>query len=908
MPPAVPYCAYARVVLQPHPLEIQEVLCAIPGLRLHKGAYLVPHHALPLLAEQLKVLGLGFVSASWVKPQPQDASWEQVQNVLLAGKEARPEFLDGFLMSYQKEALCFGFAREGVHFWHPTGCLTGDTEIPINRAGKGYTLKLRDLVCRFNGGDAGNGRRWDPSIPTKAQCLKDGYVLLNTVHRAFPCGVKPVFRVQAGGKTIKATAEHPFFTADGEWKKLSELAAGDRILVRGKRQRRPEGDRKRKNHYVLVGVRHHPHASKVTTTLTAAKCVRGRYKPGHQVDIYRMPAHRLVVEAEMNQLSLEAFIQRCRTGGSALDGLHFLDPELHVHHVNGNHLDNRRENLVVMTEEEHLRAHANSGGWKAVALCVEAVTIDSIEPAGEEETFDLTMESPYNNYIANGFVVHNSGKTCSAILWSLLGPGPVVVVTRAAARFQYAREWERFTTLRPYVIRPASTMKKNAETLTTYLADKSSRRVVIAAWESLALYSDALTALRPGAIIWDEAHLGKSNKRYEALPLPELPEDPSEAIKVAADQEADARARGGFIKAEDNCRTLILPLENTAMAAAELSKVARRRVATTATPVKDRVRDLWAQLDLVEPWAWGSATVWMNRYADRKPGMYGGYDTRGSSNLPELQQRLRSVTHHIEYATTHRQLPPKRRQSVYIAPEDQLPPTAGFAKELKEAQKRGGTAVLEVKLQESASRKRKAVLGLVEDHVYAGGKVVLFTGRRRDVDALGELVRKCDAVKAKQAAVWAAHGDTSSEDRGNIVLDYMAHPGPCVLVGTGDSFGESLNMQDTDAALFVQLPYTPGQIRQWEGRFCRIGQKRPVNVYYVIAEGSVDEHVADILIRKLPAVEQVAKDAELAAAQDVLAGFDTQTDEASFAARILDKIARATAATTEESDDWTDDD
>ncbi|NBU17561.1 MAG: hypothetical protein EBS48_11255, partial [Actinobacteria bacterium] len=27
-------------------------------------------------------------------------------------------------------------------------------------------------------------------------------------------------------------------------------------------------------------------------------------------------------------------------------------------------------------------------------------------------------------------------------------------------------------------------------------------------------------------------------------------------------------------------------------------------------------------------------------------------------------------------------------------------------------------------------------------------------------------------------------------------------------------------MQDTDAALFVMLPYTPGQVRQWEGRFC----------------------------------------------------------------------------------------
>jgi hypothetical protein len=960
----------------------------------------------------------------------------------------------------------------------------------------------------------------------------------------------------------------------------------------------------------------------------------------------------------MNDISLEELIRRCREGGRALTGLTFLQPELHVHHANEDHRDNRLENLVVMAAQEHTAHHGNRTSWANVAIAAEISTVESIEPAGEEETFDLTMESPHNNYVANGFVVHNSGKTCSAILWSLLVPGPVIVITRAAARFQYAREWEKYTTCRPYVIRPASTMKKKSETFDQYLLSDEKRHVVVAAWESLQLYADKLVDMRPSAVIWDEAHLGKSSKRWESIPLPELPEDPKEAIKLALDQDAEARSRNGFISDNDGNRVMILPLDNTATAAARLARAAWRRCATTATPVKDRVRDLWAQLDIVEPDAWGSATCWLDRYClvaetpvlmgdgtyrpvgavqegdevigwsrangkrflhrtkviwtgtrqaevvqlrmesgrkiictrdhhwlqtrnpqvekqyrsvfeevgeadrtsrrklkalqplgaepqdvsglntaafklgylrgavdgdghtrirkekrlvltggghkgretrsgrklppryysvffnaaervhlervvtylrdlgmqttgikqksdnmyvvgvhgkksyrrimcsrsstaigsfrrgwlsgmydaegsydcisqykdvnpdvydylekslthfgfrtrlheegvfilggrwemlrffdlvrpalsrkvdavfarnpnfrfdvrapdriltafplksprtvvsiqtetgnyvaagygskncDRKPGTYGGYDTTGTSNLEELTGRLAKVTHHIAYTTTHRQLPPKRRQSVYVGAEDQIPPSAGFANELKKAQLRGATAVLEVKLAEAASRKRKAVLGIIEDHVYAGGKVVMFTGRRKDVDVLGELIRKSDAVKAKSAGVWAAHGENSSEERSNIVLEYMAHPGPCVLVGTGDSFGESLNMQDTDAALFVMLPYTPGQIRQWEGRFCRLGQKRPVTIYYVIAEGSVDEHVADILIRKLPAVEQVAKDEELAAAKDVIAGFDSQQSPDAFADKILAKIAKAAAQT--ESDD-----
>jgi hypothetical protein len=109
-------------------------------------------------------------------------------------------------------------------------------------------------------------------------------------------------------------------------------------------------------------------------------------------------------------------------------------------------------------------------------------------------------------------------------------------------------------------------------------------------------------------------------------------------------------------------------------------------------------------------------------------------------------------------------------------------------------------------------------------------------------------------------------------------------------------------MQDTDAALFVMLPYTPGQVRQWEGRFCRLGQKRPVTIYYVVAEGTVDEHVADILIRKLPAVEKVAKDEELAAAKDVIAGFDVREDDDTFADGLLSKIAAAEAISEDDLD------
>jgi len=616
MPPALPRCAHAKIVLRPHSSDVLNDLSALPGVKVVRGVYHVPYHAIELFGQRLTQHGVAFQSASWSRTPPEPVPWEKVEATFRAGGEVREFVLDGFLTQYQKEAIEFAFDRDGSHFWHATG----------------------------------------------------------------------------------------------------------------------------------------------------------------------------------------------------------------------------------------------------------------------------------------------AGKTLTAILFALLRPGPVVVVTRAAARQQYGREISRFTTCEPYVIRPVSELKKKAKRLEQYLDEKRDRHVIVIAWENLAQYADTLIALRPSCVVFDEAHLGKSSKRYESIPLAELSGDAQADMQLIVQQESDARAKGGFISDKDGVRVMIVPLDNIAMASARIARSAARRCATTATPVKDRVRDLWAQLDIVEPDAWGNSTCWLNRYADRKPGTYGGFDTTGSSNLEELAARLKSVVHQIPYTTTHRQLPPKRRQSVYVSPADQAKPSGGFAAEMKAASARGATAVLEVKLAEAASRKRNAVMGIIEDHVYAGGKVVIFTGRRKDCETLGEQVKKCEAVKKTSCPVWVAHGATSATLRQEIVDDYMAATTAAVLVATGDSFGESLNMQDTDAALFVMLPYTPGQVRQWEGRFCRLGQKRPVTIYYVIAEGTVDEHVADILIRKLPAVEKIAKDEELAAAKDVIAGFDTGVDDDTFANGLLSKIASAEAISEDDLD------
>jgi SNF2 family DNA or RNA helicase len=53
------------------------------------------------------------------------------------------------------------------------------------------------------------------------------------------------------------------------------------------------------------------------------------------------------------------------------------------------------------------------------------------------------------------------------------------------------------------------------------------------------------------------------------------------------------------------------------------------------------------------------------------------------------------------------------------------------------------------------------------------------------------------------------------------------------------------------------LPWTPEAIEQWEGRFVRRGMNRPVLIQYLVAEKTVDSHIEDLLLSKLPDVDDV---------------------------------------------------
>jgi len=98
-----------------------------------------------------------------------------------------------------------------------SGCLTGDAR--VLRADTGAETTIAELLV--------SGAEGVPVWSVDAN-LK---LVPRTITRVFPSGIKAVFALTlASGRSVKASANHPFLTVHG-WKRLDELEVGGRVAV-----------------------------------------------------------------------------------------------------------------------------------------------------------------------------------------------------------------------------------------------------------------------------------------------------------------------------------------------------------------------------------------------------------------------------------------------------------------------------------------------------------------------------------------------------------------------------------------------------------------------------------------------------------------------------------------------------
>jgi hypothetical protein len=457
-----------------------------------------------------------------------------------------------------------------------------------------------------------------------------------------------------------------------------------------------------------------------------------------------------------------------------------------------------------------------------------------------------------------------SGKTRAAIEWALArvvgfvkGAQDVIVVTPSSVVRHWERQIRKWTTLDPFVWVAPSRRRKKDWSAEEYIEGGRTLHeppIVIVGHENVVDFWEekngiAKQLIAGSVVVFDESHLFRGTKRWQAVP--------------AAD--------GGRPSFRERKTSTGDRLQSSVLS--EIAKWAGPRIELTATPIGNRFGQLWVQLDLLDPGAWGSFYTWSARHANGISGQHGGWSCAGAANVEEHRLRVGHFFYEVPLSVSHAQLPPKRRETVYLPVSEQVQELGGWTRLVSKSREEGRGRELEIKLMQAASRKRRYVLGRVRETVNAGGKVVVLTGRRKDVDALYAGLTPADGV-------WWVHGDMSQDKRADQCAEYMAwrpeeHEGRgCVLIGTLDCLGIGIDLQDSDLLLIAMLPWTWDVLWQAENRVYRLGMTRKVLIEFVIAEGTIDEHVAQTFLSKLPAIGAATPDLEVAKVGESLRGMD----------------------------------
>jgi SNF2 family DNA or RNA helicase len=132
------------------------------------------------------------------------------------------------------------------------------------------------------------------------------------------------------------------------------------------------------------------------------------------------------------------------------------------------------------------------------------------------------------------------------------------------------------------------------------------------------------------------------------------------------------------------------------------------------------------------------------------------------------------------------------------------------------------------------------------------GKLIIFTNYKMTS-------RNVLAYTQKYGSV-AVYGEVSAKQQQANIDRFMSDPTCRVLVAQVQSAGYGLNLQGVCSdVLFLEAPLSPIQFEQAVGRVYRNGQKNKVHIRVGIAQGTIQVHLCNLLMKKDSLVNRVIR-------------------------------------------------
>jgi SNF2 family DNA or RNA helicase len=467
-----------------------------------------------------------------------------------------------------------------------------------------------------------------------------------------------------------------------------------------------------------------------------------------------------------------------------------------------------------------------------------------------------------------------AGKTATTIrgLAQLQAEGtnvfPILVICPTSVKRSWAREFEQWwpgvvtqvikgtvTQRRKQLATPAHVYVMNIESVRSHsrIAPYGSRSLTKCVKHGgedpkitdakCQVHEKELNKMKFGSVVFDEAHRGKDGKALQ-----------TRAIKAAAGDT---------------------PI----------------RIALTGTPTANDVTDLWSILNFLEPEEFASKTRWIDRYVETMRNAFGGLLVLGvrPSARAEFEGMLYPRMRRMSEDVILTFLPPivYERRDCEMSPK-QAKAYKDISEEFKAELDDGtvafaGSDLIKTKflLQFASSYASIESTTTVDEYGFpkTTQKAVLMDPSAKldafmdDIESFGDSQVAVMAVSRQLLELLSARltkakiphgmitGATSEDDRQESMDKFQDGKLKFILFTTGAG-GTGVTLTAARYLCRLQLPFSFVDYKQSLRRVRRIGAERHENIIVIdyVTEGTLDEHVFDVVAKKEENFEDVVKD------------------------------------------------
>ena len=281
------------------------------------------------------------------------------------------------------------------------------------------------------------------------------------------------------------------------------------------------------------------------------------------------------------------------------------------------------------------------------------------------------------------------------------------------------------------------------------------------------------------------------------------------------------------------------------------------RVGLSGTPIYNRGSEIWPIVDILKPGLVGSFKEFCEYFCY--------VNEKGKAIVLENKRdSLRNqLTKHVmlrrKKTDVLKELKDKVRYPEVIAADEKFykDELDKIWRKLEEEQKYAQTAfdksasyhrAIESERQAAGLAKLKHVTNFVNDIMEIEESVVVFCHHRAIHDLLHQHLAKYNPA--------SIIGGQSDKKRDNEITRFQN--GETKLMIAGLRAGNvGINLTKASYVIFAELDWSPAIHRQAEDRLHRIGQKNTVFAYYLVGNGTLDEHVVDILTDKTFEIDSI---------------------------------------------------